>query len=127
MEDTTLVWRGSYNRLRPSVWKLGQWESDVLDCALTVIAKIGKVAAQYRGDPIKVCRALSAAVNSVDDEGILYGNWSNDFSNGTAPTKWAGSVEILQKYNKNLKPVKYGQCWVFAGVLSTSEYIVKLF
>lgn len=122
MEDTTLIWRGSHNRLRPSIWKLGQWERDVLDCALTVIAKIGKVSAQHRGNPVKVARALSAAVNSVDDQGVLYGNWGNDFTNGVSPTKWAGSVEILQKFNKNLKPVKYGQCWVFAGVLSSSKF-----
>lgn len=43
LADTTLIWRGSYNRLRPSVWKLGQFDEDVLDCSLLLIAKIGKV------------------------------------------------------------------------------------
>lgn len=43
MADTTLIWRGSYNRLRPSVWKLGQFDEDVLDCSLLLISKIGKV------------------------------------------------------------------------------------
>lgn len=41
-------------------------------------------------------------------------------SGGTAPTKWVGSVEILQQYYRKRKPVKYGQCWVFAGTLTTS-------
>lgn len=67
-------------------------------------------------------RAMAAAVNSVDDQGAVMGNWSEDFSDGVAPTKWLGSKEILQKYYKKKKPVKYGQCWVFSGVLTTSKF-----
>uniref|UniRef100_A0A1S4H0X3 protein-glutamine gamma-glutamyltransferase n=1 Tax=Anopheles gambiae TaxID=7165 RepID=A0A1S4H0X3_ANOGA len=119
MSDTTLIYRGSYNRLRPSVWKFGQFEKHVLDCSLLLIAKIGKVSATHRGDPVRVCRAISAAVNSPDDDGALMGNWSGDFSGGTPPTKWVGSVEILQQFYKRQKPVKFAQCWVFAGVVST--------
>lgn len=74
-----------------------------------------------RGDPVKISRALSAAVNSPDDEGAIQGNWSEDFSGGTPPTKWMGSVAILQEYYRKRKPVKYGQCWVFSGVLTTSN------
>lgn len=122
MNDTTLIWRGSYNRLRPSVWKFGQFDKHVLDCSLLLIAKVGKVSATHRGDPIRVCRAISAAVNSPDDDGALLGNWSGDFSGGIAPTKWVGSVEILQQFYKKQKPVKFAQCWVFAGVVSTSLY-----
>jgi hypothetical protein len=61
-------------------------------------------------------------VNSPDDNGVLMGNWSDDFDGGTPPTKWMGSMKILQKYYKDKKPVKYGQCWVFSGVLTTSKY-----
>ncbi|XP_063239972.1 annulin [Bacillus rossius redtenbacheri] len=119
LADTGLIWRGSYNRLRPSVWKYAQFEKDVLDCSLHLVAKIGKVALKVRSDPVKVSRALSAAVNSPDDNGAVMGNWSEDFGGGTAPTKWIGSMKILQQFYKNKKPVKYGQCWVFAGVLTT--------
>lgn len=59
-------------------------------------------------------------INSPDDEGVVEGNWSNDYTNGTAPTLWNSSVEILRQYQKSGgKPVKYGQCWVFAGVTNT--------
>ncbi|KAJ8865859.1 hypothetical protein PR048_033382 [Dryococelus australis] len=159
LADTGLIWRGSYNRLRPSVWKYAQFEKDILDCSLYLITKIGKVALATRGDPVKISRALSAAthieedldsspghaflvsvshgipkspqwadyehhisqdlVNSPDDNGAVMGNWSDDFGGGTAPTKWIGSMKILQQFYKNKKPVKYGQCWVFAGVLTT--------
>jgi hypothetical protein len=44
-----------------------------------------------------------------------------DFSGGTPPTKWVGSMKILQQFYTKKKPVKYGQCWVFSGVLTTGE------
>lgn len=49
----------------------------------------------------------------------MLGNWSTDFSGGVAPTKWGGSVEIMQRFYKKKKPVKFAQCWVFAGALTT--------
>ena len=58
-------------------------------------------------------------VNSPDDSGAVMGNWSDDYTGGKDPTKWLGSQNILQKFYKTKKPVKYGQCWVFAGVLAT--------
>ncbi|XP_055376367.1 annulin isoform X2 [Condylostylus longicornis] len=119
LSDTTLIWRGSYNRMRPSVWKLGQFEKHVLDCSLLLIADVGRVGAAYRGDPVRTTRALSAAINSPDDDGCILGSWEETFPDGIAPTKWIGSVEILQRYYKKRKPVKYGQCWVFSGVLTT--------
>lgn len=63
LADTTLIWKGTYNRLRPSPWKLGQFERDVLDCALHLVAFIGKVSPSSRGNAVKISRALSAAVN----------------------------------------------------------------
>ncbi|KAK9887423.1 hypothetical protein WA026_022358 [Henosepilachna vigintioctopunctata] len=72
-----------------------------------------------RSDPVKVTRALAAAVNSADDYGVIEGNWSNEFGGGVSPTKWIGSKEILKKFYKKKKPVKFGQCWVFSGVLTT--------
>lgn len=47
------------------------------------------------------------------------GNWSSDYSGGTEPTKWQGSMLILQEYWSTKQPVKFGQCWVFSGVVTT--------
>ena len=58
-------------------------------------------------------------MNSPDDNGAVMGNWSDDYGGGTPPTRWMGSQKILQQYYKTKKPVKYGQCWVFSGVLAT--------
>ncbi|XP_017779132.1 PREDICTED: annulin-like [Nicrophorus vespilloides] len=119
LENVGLIWRGTSNRLRPCIWNYGQFEKDILDCSLYLVKYIGKLSAMSRSDPVSMVRALSAAVNSVDDDGAIEGNWSNDYEGGTAPTKWVGSMEILQKFYKKKKPVKYGQCWVFSGVLTT--------
>jgi hypothetical protein len=59
--------------------------------------------------------------NSPDDGGVLVGNWSGDYSGGTSPLAWVGSVAILQQYWTTRQPVKYGQCWVFSGILTTSQ------
>ncbi|XP_015440169.1 PREDICTED: annulin [Dufourea novaeangliae] len=119
LAEDGLIWRGSYNRLRPTVWKYSQFERDILDCALHLMIHVGKVRTSGRSDPVVISRILSAAVNSPDDNGAVMGNWSDDFGGGTPPTKWLGSQKILQQYYKTKKPVKYGQCWVFSGVLAT--------
>ncbi|KAJ8680712.1 hypothetical protein QAD02_016499 [Eretmocerus hayati] len=119
LNDTGLIWRGTSNRMRPSVWKYSQFELDILDCALYVMTEVGKVRVSARGDPVVITRCLSAAVNSPDDYGVVMGNWSEDFGGGTPPSQWMGSQKILQQYYRTKKPVKYGQCWVFAGVLAT--------
>ncbi len=56
------------------------------------------------------------------------GRWHEDYNDGVRPTHWTGSVSILQRwYQQNCHPVKYGQCWVFAGVMCTGTVHVVLF
>ena len=57
------------------------------------------------------------------DGGVLFGLWSpneEDFEDGTDPTAWSGSSGILQEFWETNQCVRYGQCWVFGGVLTTS-------
>lgn len=63
MAEDGLIWRGSYNRLRPTVWKYSQFERDILDCALHLMIQVGKVRVSGRSDPVVISRILSAAVN----------------------------------------------------------------
>jgi len=49
----------------------------------------------------------------------LLGNWTGDYSGGVEPTDWISSVDILQQYWETKKDVKYGQCWVFSGILTS--------
>ena len=59
-------------------------------------------------------------INAQDDYGVLIGNWSGDYSDGTSPAAWSSSVDILKQYHEaDGTPVAYGQCWVFSGVTTT--------
>ncbi|KAL3280569.1 hypothetical protein HHI36_003803 [Cryptolaemus montrouzieri] len=119
LNDTGIIWRGTFNRLKPVIWKYDQFDSNILDCSLYVLHYVGKIRGVKRSDPVQVTRGLAAAVNSADDGGVVMGNWSEDFDEGTPPTEWIGSKEILRRFYKKKKPVKFGQCWVFSGVLTT--------
>ncbi|KAH0623409.1 hypothetical protein JD844_005123, partial [Phrynosoma platyrhinos] len=59
-------------------------------------------------------------IDSNDDNGVLEGNWSDDYSGGEHPNSWTGSGRILRKWESSgFQAVRYGQCWVYAGVLAT--------
>jgi len=61
-EDVGLIWRGSHNRLRPTPWAYSQFEKNVLDCALYLLSNPAHLSPSARANPIKVARAISAAV-----------------------------------------------------------------
>ena len=58
---------------------------------------------------------------------MLQGRWDGHYKDGTKPTAWTGSVAILEEYMSKggSTPVKYGQCWVFAGLLTTGKVYRK--
>jgi len=51
----------------------------------------------------------------VNDK-VLYGKWSEPYSDGTEPWQWKGSQPIFQEFLQTGRRTKYGQCWVYAGV-----------
>uniref|UniRef100_A0A672QV69 protein-glutamine gamma-glutamyltransferase n=1 Tax=Sinocyclocheilus grahami TaxID=75366 RepID=A0A672QV69_SINGR len=119
LNDVGIIYNGEFNNITSRSWNYGQFEEGVLDACLLVL-DAGKVPLLYRGNAIELVRLGSALMNSQDDNGVLVGNWSSDYSIGTAPTAWTGSPEILLKYAKDGGlPVCFAQCWVFAGVLNT--------
>lgn len=63
LSDTGLIWRGTSNRMQPTVWKYSQFDIDILDCALYIMTEVGKVRVSGRNDPVVVSRVLSAAVS----------------------------------------------------------------
>lgn len=61
-------------------------------------------------------------INSEGDNGVLEGQWSGPYFGGETPTHWNGSHDILKKwFDMGCRPVKYGQCWVFAGVMCSGD------
>ncbi|XP_044515640.1 protein-glutamine gamma-glutamyltransferase E [Gracilinanus agilis] len=125
-EDAGILYVGSVNRISMVGWNFGQYEEDILNICLTVLDRslnfrrdpVTDVA--RRNDPKYIGRVLSGMINGNDDSGVLSGNWSGDYSGGKDPRNWNGSVEILKQWKKNrFQPVRFGQCWVFAGTLNT--------
>ena len=63
------------------------------------------------------------ANSNDDDGGVLEGRWSDPYPKGTTePWHWIGSVAILTEFWKTKKTVKFGQCWVFSGIVTTCKY-----
>ena len=120
MTDTGLVFGAASWKLKPEGWGwiFGQFDSQVLYCCLHLLDK-SSLSTASKSSAVLISRAMSAMVNAQDDDGVLVGNWSGDYSDGIDPSEWGSSVDILLKYYKTKKPVRYGQCWVFSGVLVT--------
>ncbi|KAG8446602.1 hypothetical protein GDO86_014158 [Hymenochirus boettgeri] len=124
LNETGLIFVGSANSIGSRRWDFAQFEGDMVPITLKLLdqsldyRKDPATDVSNRNNPIYVGRVLSAMINSNDDNGVLMGNWSGDYSGGQNPGIWNGSSAILRSWNKN-GPVKYGQCWVYGGALCT--------
>ncbi|ESO92905.1 hypothetical protein LOTGIDRAFT_120391, partial [Lottia gigantea] len=113
------IWVGSSNSHRGRPWNFGQFDKPCLEAALFLLDR-AELKEGARRSVISIVRTISAQANSCDDYGVLEGRWSSEYpSNCTKPWAWSGSVSILEEFMKTGKPVKYGQCWVFSGVVTT--------
>ncbi|XP_075427937.1 protein-glutamine gamma-glutamyltransferase 6-like isoform X1 [Ascaphus truei] len=126
LNEMGVIFYGSADSRKSKQWDYGQFEDGIVDTVLTILNK----SLDYQSDPasdvssrnspIHVGRVLSAMVNNNDgNRGVVSGDWSGDYLGGVSPSRWNGSVPILRSWLKN-GPVKYGQCWVYAGVLCTA-------
>jgi len=117
MNERGRIWTGKPTRSR--AWNFGQFEEECLDGALYLL-EMSELADTARGNAVLVSRALTAMANSSDDDGVLAGRWSKEWpENCVKPWEWVGSVKIMEEYMRTKRPVRYGQCWVFSGLLTT--------
>ncbi|XP_048818448.1 protein-glutamine gamma-glutamyltransferase 6-like isoform X4 [Lagopus muta] len=126
LNDSGIIFQGKEKYIQQEAWNYGQFEEDILDISLSILDRSlnhrqdPSTDVSNRNDPIYVCRVISAMVNSNDEKGVVEGKWSGNYRSGTNPLHWSGSVTILRKwYRGRYKPIRYGQCWVFAGVMCT--------
>lgn len=126
LTDVGKIWVGPYGSSRGREWVFGQFDACVLPAAMLMFEK-SELPPASRGDPIKVSRMISKLVNSNDDDGVLVGRWDGEYDDGTAPSAWTGSVQILQEFLDTQSPVNYGQCWVFSGVVATGKNVFFIF
>uniref|UniRef100_A0A8D3DEA7 protein-glutamine gamma-glutamyltransferase n=1 Tax=Scophthalmus maximus TaxID=52904 RepID=A0A8D3DEA7_SCOMX len=118
LNDSGVIFQGTVESVSQRTWMYGQFERGILDACIYIL-DMSRMPITDRGHAVKLIRKGSAMINSQDDNGVLVGNWRDDFSMGTSPTLWTGSTKILQKYANTGVPICYGQCWVFAGVFNT--------
>ncbi|XP_029979588.1 coagulation factor XIII A chain-like [Sphaeramia orbicularis] len=118
LNEHGMIITGSIKRPSSRRWEYGQFERGVLDACISILDR-SRMPIFNRSNIIKVVRKASAMINAQDDNGVLVGNWSDNYNLGTPPGAWTGSVPILLKYANSGVPVNYAQCWVFAGVLNT--------
>ncbi|KAF5924861.1 hypothetical protein HPG69_008533 [Diceros bicornis minor] len=126
LSDSGIIFRGVEKHIQAQGWNFGQFEEDILNICLSILDRSPShqddpaTDTSRRHDPVYVTRAVSAMVNSNNDQGVVQGQWRRRYGSGTSPLHWRGSVAILHQWFKGrCKPVKYGQCWVFAGVMCT--------
>uniref|UniRef100_A0A3Q0T0R5 protein-glutamine gamma-glutamyltransferase n=1 Tax=Amphilophus citrinellus TaxID=61819 RepID=A0A3Q0T0R5_AMPCI len=118
LNDEGVIYQGSSDSVTERPWTYGQFERGILDACIFVL-DASQMPIYDRGNIVKVVRVGSAMMNSQDDNGVMVGNWSNDYSMGKPPTSWTGSTKILLQYANTGVPVCFAQCWVFAGVFNT--------
>ncbi|MED6263831.1 Protein-glutamine gamma-glutamyltransferase 2 [Characodon lateralis] len=126
MNEDGVIFMGTWDYIRSTPWNYGQFEDFVMDICFEVLDNSKealqnfKMDIERRSDPVYISRIITAMVNANGDRGVLIGRWKQPYLDGVAPNRWTGSVPILRKWSKDgIKAVKYGQCWVFAGVACT--------
>ncbi|XP_040186210.1 protein-glutamine gamma-glutamyltransferase 5-like [Rana temporaria] len=126
LNDYGFVYQGNHKWISSCPWNFGQFEEDILDISLKLLDKnLNYLKDAFkdlscRNSAVYISRVVCAMINSNDDNGVLEGNWTEDYGNGTSPSSWNGSIAILRQwYKADCHPVKYGQCWVFAAVMCT--------
>ncbi|KAM4691829.1 protein-glutamine gamma-glutamyltransferase E-like [Rhinophrynus dorsalis] len=126
LNENGVIFVGNEDDIMKKDWEYNQFGKDVLELCLEILdrsmnyQKDPMLDVSQRNDPLYVCRVLSATLNSKDENGVLVENWSGEYGDGKNPSSWNGSFSILKEwYFKGYKPVKYGQCWVYGGLLCT--------
>ncbi|KFP86420.1 Protein-glutamine gamma-glutamyltransferase 6, partial [Acanthisitta chloris] len=126
LNDSGIIFQGLEKDIQEEAWNYGQFEEDILDISLAILDRSlnhredAAADVSNRCSPVYVSRVVSAMVNSNDEKGVVEGKWTGKYRSGTNPLQWSGSVSILRKwYRTRYRPVRYGQCWVFAGVTCT--------
>lgn len=120
------------NGVSSDSWAYHQYDPSVLDALALFIDKAikSKSSLKYidKSSPIGISRHLTDVLSATTRrriEGLLEGKWPGEnekdpYKDGKDPGFWTGSRAIFTQWLRTGETVKYGQCWVFGGVLTTA-------
>jgi len=130
INDAGKIYTGSYRNVKGRPWIYGQFDDCVLPAACVLLEMSGLAHAE-RSNPLKVVKALASMIKSSrfshhqvssDNEeiGLVEAKYDDTSLEGKSPHLWSGSVQIIEEFLRTgASPVKYGQCWVMAGLMTT--------
>uniref|UniRef100_A0A8C4TYJ8 protein-glutamine gamma-glutamyltransferase n=1 Tax=Falco tinnunculus TaxID=100819 RepID=A0A8C4TYJ8_FALTI len=117
LNENGIIFVGNAKYIEARGWYYGQFQDHILNICLTML----DLSLYYRQDPaIDVSRRGDPKYVAICTLSNIIRKWQGSFNSHENPSRWDGSMVILQKWRQdNYKPVQYGQCWVFAGVMCT--------
>ena len=114
-------------------WNLDLYSPTTFSAVRLICEQLTKLSFEEKADPVLFSRELAAFITADEEDadnkkkGVLQSCLNGNYSNGKHPSFWNGSGSILQEFHQSEgKPVKYGQCWVFSGVLLTVQRVLGL-
>eukprot|EP01134_Creolimax_fragrantissima_P002403 CFRG2403T1 len=122
------VYTGTAHTHEAIDWYYGNQDELALEAVFWMLKTMDS---RKRHDPLSVLQHIShniGMVNMTDKhipfrgraDGVLEGRWAEDFPGGLEPGYWNSTIDIISRWKAaGHKPVKYGQCWVFAAIQNT--------
>ncbi|KAF4096385.1 hypothetical protein G5714_022354 [Onychostoma macrolepis] len=85
--------RNAWMIAQASEFVKAKFEEGILPACMFVLEKSCTPGSGW-GNPINISRVVSDMVIANKDCGVLAGNWSNCYGDGTAPTSWCSSGQV---------------------------------
>ncbi|MCK6478139.1 MAG: hypothetical protein L6Q35_15065, partial [Phycisphaerales bacterium] len=141
MSTSGLIWKGTASSNGGLPWSYSQFDENVLLTTLDLLSvpvsgsSLGSVG---RTSPAAVVLYLSALMRSDSRGVLLESKWCTPcdmttmtheecfaaqlacYGGGEFPWAWNDSAEAFRWYRGTGSPFKYGQCWNYSGVLTSS-------
>lgn len=95
-------------------WRYNLLDSNMIEFTMNKINRLNDRSL------INIIRFLISEMSSSNSvTGLIEARWEIDFPNGKNPMSFRSPSEIFKEWSKKKRPVKYGQCWIFAECMTT--------